>query len=219
MHIYTLDRDHLTSPPTPPAHTYSLVRLHHPFPAPPTPPSPPHPPHSTCPSAKCSQTLRLSVVNLQPRPVLVYAALVHAVGPESIAEELPLSPWEGSQPEEEWPCPLAPRSSAGGVSGRGANCLLLAPYEGLPTCTAEDAEVAPFGESNTFRHVAATGQPIALSSAARLHVEVAFQSQHAAQDSALGLLGEAYGDDATPEDPFCILTLPLQHLALGSLGS
>ena len=151
--------------------------------------------------------------------MLVYAALVHAVGPESIAEELPLSPWEGSQPEEEWPCPLAPRSSAGGVSGRGANYFLLAPYEGLPTCTAEDAEVAPFGESNTFRHVAVTGQPIALSSAARLHVEVAFQSQHAAQDSALGLLREAYGDDATPEDPFCILTLPLQHLALGSLGS
>eukprot|EP00966_Prymnesium_polylepis_P098359 2277894-Prymnesium_polylepis.1 len=97
------------------------------------------------------------------------------------------------------------------------NCLLLAGYEGLPHCTAEDAETAPFGESNTFRHVARTGEPIRASSAVRLRLEVSFQTApggegHGAAKEGSGgalaaLLGDAY-DEALPEEPFCVITLP-----------
>ena len=53
----------------------------------------------------------------------------------------------------------APLSLAGGR--RGANCLLLAPLEGTAQCVADEAETAPFGESNTFRYAAASGAAVA----------------------------------------------------------
>ena len=102
---------------------------------------------------------------------------------------------------------------------RGANCLLLAPYEGLPRCTADEAERAPFGESNTFSFVAATQltpiAPLQLDAPADVRLEAGFQlgAGDAAAPGTLSLLGDAYNDaatDAAPEAPFCVATFPLR---------
>ena len=101
---------------------------------------------------------------------------------------------------------------------RGANCLLLAPYEGLPRCTADEAERAPFGESNTFSFVAATQRtpiaPLQLDAPADLRLEAGFQlgAADAPAPGTPSLLGDAYDDaaDAAPEAPFCVATFPLR---------
>ena len=86
----------------------------------------------------------------------------------------------------------------------------------------EDAETAPFAESNTFRHIARTGQPVVLTSAAaRLRIEVSYQLGGVPGDGDGGalatLLGDAYAE-ALAEEPFCVLTLPLpyHHRPLGA---
>ena len=90
----------------------------------------------------CATPLEVSVVNLQPVPILVYAELVSAGGAAGGAAG-------GSATALRTGLGLArlvPR-----YEGRGRNCLLLAAHEGLPICAAEDGERGPFGESNTFR--------------------------------------------------------------------
>ena len=66
-----------------------------------------------------ARALRLSVVNMQSRAVLVYAALLPGrpvagrgavEGEAAEAQELPLSPWEGAQPDDETPTPLSARA-------------------------------------------------------------------------------------------------------------
>lgn len=95
----------------------------------------------------------------------------------------------------------------------GANCLVLAPFEGLPSCTEEGAERAPFCESNTFRHMVHNGTTASISRAALLRVEVAFQS------ASVAPLAQLLGDyeEAAPDRPFCVLTIPL--LSLGGSHS
>ena len=139
--------------------------------------------------------LELSVVNCQPRALFVYAALRP---PGGTADERALTPWEGAAAPADRPVAL---TEAG--ARRGANCLLLAPWEGQPHCLADDAETAPFGATNTFRFDAATGAPAELAADADLRIEAAFQQQGAA------------GDDAPPEPPFCCLTVPVRFAASG----
>ena len=139
--------------------------------------------------------LELSVVNCQPRALFVYVALR---APGGAADERALTPWEGAAAPADRPVAL---TAAG--ARRGANCLLLAPWEGQPHCLADDAETAPFGATNTFRFDAATGAPAELAADADLRIEAAFQQQGAA------------GDDAPPEPPFCCLTVPVRFAASG----
>jgi hypothetical protein len=145
-------------------------------------------------------------VNLQSRPVFVHLSLLP---PGAAAPARALTPWS-DLPAEECPVPLSLPPPA-----RGANCLLLAPYEGLPHCTADEAERAPFGESNTFSFVAATHltriTPLQLDAPADLRLEAGFQlGAGDAAPGTLSLLGEAY-DDAAPEAPFCVATFPLRQ--------
>lgn len=164
----------------------------------------------------------VSVVNLGARPLLIYVSLRD----DASAAEHGLTPWEGAQPIDERPAPL----SVGG-GARGANCLLLAPYEGTEACVAEEAERAPFGESNTFRFVAASGETAEelaarhLPQRLRMRIEASFQqtggSPHGSTQEATmaALLGTEYDDDdgdspaaadataGSVEPPFCILTL------------
>jgi hypothetical protein len=133
----------------------------------------------------------VSVVNMQERPLFVFAALR---GSDN-APTRPLSPWADVPPSEQ---PVA-------LSDGGHNCLLLAPLEGTPQCTEDGAEREPFGESNTFRYVAQSGAPMPRGEAA-LRIEAAFARP------AGGLLGGAYADDdeeAEPGLPFASLALPL----------
>ena len=151
--------------------------------------------------------LRISVVNLQSRPVFVHLSLLP---PGAVAPARALTPWS-DLPAEECPVPLSLPPPA-----RGANCLLLAPYEGLPHCTADEAERAPFGESNTFSFVAATHlthiTPLQLDAPADLRIEAGFQlGDGDAAPGTLSLLGEAYDDAAAPEAPFCVATFPLRQ--------
>ena len=154
--------------------------------------------------------LRISVVNLQSRPIFIHLALLP---PGAAAPARALTPWP-DLPAEECPVPLCLPPPA-----RGANCLLLAPYEGLPRCTADEAERAPFGESNTFSFVAATQltpiAPLQLDAPADVRLEAGFQlgAGDAAAPGTLSLLGDAYNDaatDAAPEAPFCVATFPLR---------
>ena len=174
--------------------------------------------------------LRVSVVNLQARPVLVYMALLPpggggaagAAGAATAAAARTLTPWADVTAAE---CPLALSLPP---PARGANCLLLAPHEGLPHCEADDAERAPFGESNTFAYVAETGASLTLDKAADLRIEAAFQAggdRGGGGGTSASLLGDAYDDDdddddddneddeaseAMPEAPFCVAILPLR---------
>ena len=98
----------------------------------------------------CATPLEVSVVNLQPVPILVYAELVSAGGAAGGAaggSATALIPWDEACEPEARPVPL----SSADTACRGRNCLLLAAHEGLPICAAEDGERGPFGESNTFR--------------------------------------------------------------------
>lgn len=172
--------------------------------------------------------LLVSVVNLTARPILVYVALRESEGEGGTEGERALTPWEGSQAIEECPAPLRSESAV----GRGANCLLLAPYEGTEQCEAEDAERAPFGESNTFRYVAATGVAVEalppLITPLKLHVEASYQVTLASVEvgdkracagergsGQVSLLADAYYDEdeaapaeqVTAEEPFVVLTL------------
>jgi len=145
--------------------------------------------------------LALSVINQQARPLFVYAALEQPIGVGGVARLLPLTAWAEALPAAELPVALSSNTAA-----RGANCLLLAPYEGLARCMADDAETQPFGESNTFRYVASTGAPAALAGAAVLRLEFSFQGGEgvaAAEEDG----GEE--EEAAPEMPFCILRVPL----------
>ena len=163
--------------------------------------------------------LRVSVVNLQPRPVLVYMALLppgsEATEAAAGAAARALTPWADVTAAE---CPAALSLPP---PARGANCLLLAPHEGLPHCEAEDAERAPFGESNTFAYVAESGASLTLDAAADLRIEAAYQAaggDHGGGGASASLLGDAYADDddggggseAMPEAPFCVAILPLR---------
>ena len=145
-------------------------------------------------------TVMVSIVNPQDQPILVYASLLLS----GDAGEVVLTPWEGVTPLEEQPASLS-------VDGpdRGANCLLLAPLEGTPGCEADEAETAPFGESNTFRYAAATGVSIPWPSresgsgqigSARLRIEASYQ-----QAAPAGSLG----DGLVAEAPFLVAVLPL----------
>ena len=93
---------------------------------------------------------------------------------------------------------------------RGSNCLLLAAYEGSQRCEVEDAEKAAFGESNTFRFVAATGELADLQQYAtrRLAVRIEASYQMSANGSGPGLLSEDY-DELVAEAPFLVATLPI----------
>ena len=97
---------------------------------------------------------------------------------------------------------------------------------------AEDAERAPFGESNTFRYVAATGVAVEalppLITPLKLHVEASYQVTLASGEvgdegacagerdgGQVSLLADDYYDDdeaapaeqVTAEEPFVVLTL------------
>ena len=171
--------------------------------------------------------LALSIVNPQRKPILVYVALRWQRPPEGGAtsaseaatpmeeeeegEEAALTPWEGATPDEERPRPLSAEEVDGEV--RGANCLLLAPLEGTAQCEAEDAETAPFGESNTFKYVAGSGLPAEIPPEARnpvLRIETSYQmSSIGGAAGGVGLLLGAEYDDLVADAPFLVATIPL----------
>ena len=152
----------------------------------------------------------ISIVNYTRHSILVYVALQDGQADSA------LTPWEGAQDADEQPVPLSCDDCR-----RGTNCLLLAPLEGTAECDADDAERAPFGESNTFRYVAASGKPImpAIEQSRhtlpfRLRIEASFQIDEkdspAVQNPLASLLGANYVEDkAIAEAPFCVITLPL----------
>lgn len=167
------------------------------------------------------RSVEVSVVNLTARPMLVYIALRHRRGGAAVAAEASgggaadelveraLTPWEGAAPPAEQPAPL----SVDPAAGRGANCLLLAPYEGTARCEAADAEDSPFGESNTFRFEARTGARLTLPprcAQPRLVVEAAFQMAAAPSGQLSALLGTDYEDEAVAEAPFVVASVPLR---------
>ena len=150
-----------------------------------------------------SATLTLSIVNPQPHPILVYVGL--RLNDEqrdgAAAHEVALTPWEGAAPPDELPQPLSAAATS-----RGTNCLLLAPCEGTAQCVADDAETAPFGESNTFRFVAHTGAACpwpGRAQRAQLRIEASYQVAGGG-----GLLGADY-EELVAEAPFVVATLPL----------
>jgi len=155
-------------------------------------------------AAVAESSLSLSVVNLQERPLFVFAGVSTATDSTLRA----LTPWTDAQGEDERPVALTQPGPS-----RGANCLLLAPYEGLPSCVEEDAETEAFGESNTFRYEAASGEALSLDSVSSVRVEVAFQAGNDADapeaETMAALLGGAYEEPA-PDVPFCSLTLRLR---------
>eukprot|EP00962_Isochrysis_galbana_P057962 scaffold30593_cov118-Isochrysis_galbana.AAC.6 len=176
--------------------------------APPPLPCPPGAPlpWRQLPSAAFSAPLSICVVNEQPRALFVYSALEMPAGGEvpqgggapgagleipgggdAPGPLLPLSPWPEPLPPAELPVALSAASAH-----RGTYCLLLSPWEGLPCCTADGAEIAPFGQSNTFRFNAGTGRPAALAGAAALRIELAVA-----------------GDGDEPGQPFCVLRVPV----------
>ena len=156
------------------------------------------------------------MVNPQARPLLIYVALEEdEVASHGQQPRLtPLSPWAEAAPPSEQPTPLslsddvAAADAAGGQPlrghvARGANCLLLAPYEGTERCVADEGETAPFGASNTFRYAAATGELARCCPSSsgrpevRLRVEAAFQ------------LITSDGEEMGAEAPFVVASLPL----------
>ena len=146
----------------------------------------------------------VSVVNPQPRPVLVYAALCWGGDGEAA-----LTPWDGACAAEEVPRPL--RRNEGAV--RGANCLQLAAREGTAACEVDEAERAPFGESNTFRYDAASGRPAATALQPDAPPPHTLRLEAAYQTTAGGLTltgAEDEGDDdLVAEAPFLVTSLPL----------
>ena len=170
--------------------------------------------------------LSVSVVNPQPCAILVYIALCTAAASNTasstassttaLAEgETPLSPWDPpAAAEDEMPQPLRVDVAGRAATNRGANCLQLAALEGTPACTADGAEGAPFGESNTFRYVAATGAAARMPSVAAaaqrpaLRVEASYQISAGGEGGGRALLG-AEEDDLVAEAPFLVAVLPL----------
>lgn len=131
--------------------------------------------------------LAISLINEQVHPLFVYVALER--GDDGSPPGLhALSAWEELPPDEQ------PVALSAARADFGVNCLLLAPFEGLPCCEEEGAERAPFGESNTFRFDAASGHGAALGAAAALRLELAYQDAGGA-----------------PERPFCVLRAPLVY--------
>ena len=109
-------------------------------------------------------------------------------------------PYEPPKPEP------AAASGGGGrpgkVKGKGGAAL-----------SAEDAEKAPFGMSNTFRYEAASGATVEgqlrRPGRQRLRLEAAFQAQPAGVPTLLGADEDDKDVEPSVEAPFCVLSVVL----------
>ena len=134
-------------------------------------PNPPPPAAIADDNASAAATIVVSASNPQSKRILVYAALLPPDGDGTLYA---LTPHAGLMAHDEHPVAL----SYDGTE-RGSNCMLLEAKEGTSECVEPSAETSPFGASNTFRCLAATGEPVAWpcqpAEPPQLRIEAAYQ--------------------------------------------